>query len=135
MSAIRNWKDRETTDFILIHSTGHDDDEGTYEIRRQHLARGYLDIGYHFVVRRSGVIETGRIQSAPAGFPPKDSVAICLVGSEELTTEQGIALRGLIAELMLEYPNATILSKCQFTNFEFKENTNVSTNDSNDSNQ
>jgi N-acetylmuramoyl-L-alanine amidase len=116
--AIRNFKTRERTDYLVIHCTGTDDDIGAADIRRQHIAKGYLDLGFHFVIRRNGLVETGRVVTAPGVFD-KDSVSICCVGSDEITTEQALSLRTLILELMEEYPNATVNPKCTFVNFSF----------------
>jgi hypothetical protein len=115
--AILNFKTRERTDYFVVHCTGHEDDIGAAEIRRKHIAQGYLDIGYHFVIRRNGIIETGRVSYAPSAFDPKDSVAICCVGSEEITPEQALSLRNLITRLIDEYPDAYVYPKCKITNF------------------
>jgi len=72
-------------DTIVIHcaATRPNMDVGVNEIRKWHLARGFSDIGYHFVIRRDGRVETGRpldkigahVQGHNTG-----SVGICLVG-------------------------------------------------------
>lgn len=120
VAAIRNFHVRESTDYIVVHTTGSDDDIGAREIRRQHLAKYWLDIGYHFVIRRNGTIEPGRITSAPSEFEPKPSVAICLVGDDEITTEQALSLRSLLIQLIDEYPSAEIYPRCQISNFNFQ---------------
>ena len=38
-------------------------DVGAAEIRKWHVGQGWKDIGYHYVIRRSGAIEPGRPES------------------------------------------------------------------------
>lgn len=79
-------------DLGIIHcaDTPADMDIGAAEIRDWHKARGWRDIGYHFVIRRDGTIEKGRdidgdgdvfdeIGAHAKGFN-KNSIGICLVG-------------------------------------------------------
>ena len=70
---------------IIIHcsATNPNMDIGSNEIKKWHTDRGWLDIGYHYVIRRNGDIENGRnisIQGAHARGYNSDSVGICLVG-------------------------------------------------------
>ena len=58
-------------------------DIGATEIRKWHLARNFSDIGYHNIVRRSGVLEHGRdlfLAGAHARGYNSNSIAICMVG-------------------------------------------------------
>lgn len=58
-------------------------DIGAATIREWHLARGFSDIGYHFVIWRDGHIETGRPLErigAHARGHNSDSIGVCLVG-------------------------------------------------------
>jgi len=45
--------------YITIHAaaTTPSMDIGVKEIREWHLARGWRDVGYHFVIRRDGTLE------------------------------------------------------------------------------
>ena len=47
-------------DEIIIHITASNDDATVEDIRAGHLARGFSDIGYHYIVDRHGVIHAGR---------------------------------------------------------------------------
>ena len=84
-------------------------DIGVEEIRRWHLERGWQDIGYHFVLRRNGIIELGRpieIQGAHTRGQNQDSIGICIVGGKpdvNFTKEQWSSLSTLVAELMFEH--------------------------------
>ena len=53
---------RESTEYIMIHcaATRADMDIGAADIDRWHRQRGWRKIGYHYVIRRNGEVETGR---------------------------------------------------------------------------
>lgn len=76
---------RKTTDKIIIHcsATPAYMDVGADRIRKWHKARGFDDIGYHFVVTRDGWIEEGRrvdYVGAHCKGQNSRSVGICMVG-------------------------------------------------------
>lgn len=76
---------------------------GAREIRRWHLDRGWDDIGYHYVIRRNGFVDLGRMSSTSASWVDvysgprgahaagfnEDSIGICLAGGvdEHLVAE------------------------------------------------
>lgn len=76
---------RTQTDLIVWHcsATKPGTNIGVAEIREWHLSRGWQDVGYHFVIRRNGVIELGRdlmeVGSHVAGYNAR-SVGCCMVG-------------------------------------------------------
>lgn len=79
------WKPIRSVDYIVVHcaATRPDMDIGAAEIRRLHLKRGWLDIGYHYVIRRDGTIEYGRETNVPGAHARGYnhlSLGICLVG-------------------------------------------------------
>ncbi|MCP5405776.1 MAG: N-acetylmuramoyl-L-alanine amidase [Pseudomonadaceae bacterium] len=85
-----------------------DSDQGNVvEIRRWHLARGWKDVGYHFVIRRDGEIEVGRtLETVGAhceGFN-SHSVGTCLIGRRDFTERQFAALRRIHAMLVALFP-------------------------------
>ncbi len=82
---------------------------GVHEIRKWHLKRGWEDVGYHFVIRRSGVCERGRAlhrQGAHVKHHNKRNIGVCLVGGidkdgrpeDNFTKEQFATLRSLIID-------------------------------------
>lgn len=84
------------------------------ELREYHLAKGWSDIGYHFVIRTDGAVEDGRpITKQGAGVygHNKNNVHICLVGGLNssgkpaftYSNEQMNALFALILDLVSEY--------------------------------
>ena len=94
-------RQRQRTDAIIIHhSAGHD--ASATEIHNWHIQKGWAGIGYHFVIRKNGDIETGRpIDTIGAHAGAKNnshSLGICLSGNfmnNYPTTHQIDALRGL----------------------------------------
>ncbi len=115
---------RKSTSYIVIHcsATGENQDIGKKEITHIHVKeKGYKNIGYHFVIRRNGEIETGRdIEEVGAhvlGFN-SCSVGICLVGGVDandikkavnnFTISQFNSLHSLLKSLKKIYPKAKI---------------------------
>lgn len=75
-------------------------------IREWHLARGFSDIGYHYVILRDGTVEQGR-QLHQIGAHCKGqnrySVGTCLIGKDEFTSAQFRALRRVHAQLKQQF--------------------------------
>lgn len=114
-------KKRTRTDYIVVHcaATPPTMNIGRSEIDRWHRQLGWLMIGYHFVIRRDGTVETGRNIDVPGSHVSgynANSVGICLVGGVDskgrseanYTKEQYNALAKLLRELKVKYPNAII---------------------------
>ena len=113
---------RRTTDYIAIHcsATKPTQDIGASEIRKWHTEdRGFSDIGYHQVIRRSGAIELGRslhVSGAHVKGYNSVSVGICLVGgidkngnpTDNFTEKQMESLDATIDYLKKIYPNAIV---------------------------
>lgn len=99
---------------IVIHCSDSPDnlDIGVQEIRRWHVQdRGWSDIGYHYVVRRSGTVEVGRYENGDSVLEGKeigahvkghnsDSLAICWVGRDNMTAAQRHAILKLTKNLI-----------------------------------
>ena len=99
------------------------------DIRRWHLARGFNDIGYHYLVHIDGTIEPGRSikkSGAHTAYHNRDSIGICYVGGmskdmkhpkDTRTTAQKNALIELMQELIDKYnPDMTIHGHNEFAN-------------------
>ena len=95
---------RARTSHIVLHTLAYSGNAGVEEVRRWHLARGWSDIGYHWLVRRDGTLEKGRPEheigahARDGGFNNK-SVGIAFEGHgdyEPLTVQQ-------LATLIHEY--------------------------------
>lgn len=94
-------------------------DIGKKEIDTWHRQRGWLMIGYHYVIRRNGEVEVGRELEAIGAHVQDhnhDSLGICLVGGindsgdpeQNFTEEQYNALATLLYQLKVVYPDAQV---------------------------
>lgn len=80
---------------------------GADEIRRWHVEeRGWSDIGYHYVIRRSGKLEYGRpedISGAHTAGENHNSIGVCLIGTYDFTHEQVMTLKKLASMFYVEH--------------------------------
>ncbi len=94
-------------------------DIGAKEIDGWHRKKGWNGIGYHYVIRRTGKVETGRPisrQGAHVGKPRpgwnRRSIGICMIGgvdkenepADNYTKAQYAALVRLVRELRTSFP-------------------------------
>lgn len=105
---------RKTTDMIVLHTAadnrgGKATDTTAADIDQWHREFGWDGIGYHYVIRFNGAIETGRPETAQGahakGFNSR-SVGICWSGHGDIeppTIEQWNAALNLVRELMDRY--------------------------------
>lgn len=122
-------KKRKSTDFIVIHcsATSPSMDIGKQEIERWHRSRGWLTIGYHYVIRRDGTIETGRpgdVIGAHVSGHNSNSIGICIVGGvsekdkrtpeNNFTQEQFNSLIKLVKKLKVKYDVAKVCGHRDF---------------------
>lgn len=108
---------------IVVHcsATPENMDIGAKEIDQWHRQRGYLKIGYHYVIRRNGERETGRPEAEPGAHARgwnHRSIGVCLVGGtlfdkktpdDNFTVDQWDELKALLLELRTRYPGADIV--------------------------
>lgn len=107
---------------IIVHcsATREGADFAAADIDRWHRARGWKSIGYHYVVRLDGRVETGRSESAAgahcAGHNSR-SIGVCYIGgvkddgvtpADTRTSAQRMALTALLRDLRRRYPGARI---------------------------
>lgn len=115
---------RKVTNYIVVHcsaspaSAVHVDAK---EIDRWHRKKGWLKIGYHFVITRGGVLQKGRdLDAAGAHVAGRnhESIGVCLVGGtkddwktpeDNFTSRQLEVLDVLLLELRCMYPLADIV--------------------------
>lgn len=79
---------------------------GAADIDAWHRERGFDEIGYHYVIRRSGVLEKGRAvlkQGAHCKGYNADSIGVCYVGTANPTVKQIDQLITLFWYLKFEY--------------------------------
>lgn len=88
---------------------------------------GWDDIGYHYVIRRDGVLERGRDIATPGAHARghnKLSIGICLIGGidnngkpeQNYTSAQYVTLAKLLLVLEVTFPNAEIMGHNDLSN-------------------
>ena len=96
-------------------------------ITRWHKQRGFKTIGYHFFIDRSGAIHAGRPleqQGAHCKGQNAHSIGICYEGGlnkegkplDTRTILQRIAMKELVAQLLFQFPDATVHGHREFAN-------------------
>lgn len=126
--------DRKETKYIVVHcsDTKASQDIGAAEIKSWHTSpppagRGWSDIGYALVIRRSGAAEAGRdadhdgdtfddIGAHVAGYNAK-AVGVCMVGGKgsdgkpqnNFTKEQFATLARVVRQLKQRFPQAEVV--------------------------
>lgn len=122
-------------DEIILHCTAtpEGEDYTVEQIRQMHLARGFSDIGYHFLIGRDGKVHAGRpvaIAGAHCTGHNTRSIGISYVGGcparttpgwnkkskDTRTPAQEAALVKLVKEQLRQYPGATVHGHNEFAN-------------------
>jgi N-acetylmuramoyl-L-alanine amidase len=115
---------------IIIHCTATPEgkDYTVAEIRRWHLARGFSDIGYHYVIHLDGTVEEGRnvdISGAHCTGHNAHSIGVSYIGGvksdgvtpkDTRTIDQKASLASLLMDLRKLYPKAKIYGHRDFAN-------------------
>lgn len=117
-------------DFIAVHCSATPataDKVDVNTIRRWHREQGWRDIGYHYVITRTGEIQKGRPENQPGAHEKRInrcSIAICLVGGSppigspehrkglgenNFTPAQMASLETLVKQLHAKHPKAEVL--------------------------
>lgn len=122
-------------DEIIVHYTATPEGEefSNAQIRASHLARGFSDIGYHYVIGLNGEIRKGRDEALAGahctghnsrsvgvcyvgGCPPRSVKGWQNIGRDTRTPAQKTALIKLIRKLKGRYPGATVHGHNEFAN-------------------
>lgn len=115
---------------IIVHcsATAEGKDFTIDDIKRWHLARGFSDIGYHYIIYRDGSINKGRDESkigAHCTGHNSNSIGVCYIGGcaadgktpkDTRTEAQKNSLLKLLSELKKKYPKAVIHSHKDYAN-------------------
>jgi N-acetyl-anhydromuramyl-L-alanine amidase AmpD len=110
---------RKKTEMIVVHcaATKASMDIGATEIKKWHVDdNGWDDIGYHYIIKRGGLVEVGRpeaFQGAHAPAANSKSIGICLIGGmaedggpeNNFTLQQFLSLKDLIKRNKMTNPN------------------------------
>ena len=113
--------------FVHCAATKEGVDVTTDTIKKWHLARGFKDIGYHYVIYRDGSIHQGRkenVAGAHVSGYNKNSIGICYVGGldskgnpkDTRTPAQRDTMLALLRALKKRYPSATIYGHRDYAN-------------------
>ena len=118
-----------TITLIIIHCSAvrPDQQSSAAQIDSWHRQRGFkFGIGYHYVIRRDGTIETGRPEwmvGAHCVNHNSHSIGVCYEGGLDIrgqpadtrTPEQKAAMRQLLEDLHRRYPRAVIVGHHDLT--------------------
>lgn len=115
---------RKITAIVLHYSATYpDQDFGAADIRKMHLARGFRDVGYHYVIKRDGTVERGRPEAevgAHVSGHNANSIGICCIGGLDRSTGANVGVDNrtdwqkqstirLVRELLARYPGAEVV--------------------------
>ena len=111
----------DSVSFIIIHcsATRETQDYTPEQLKRDHMARGFLDVGYHYYIRKDGsVTQHRRLNEVGAHCRPfnRCSIGICYEGGLDTNGKpkdtRTIAQRGSLVKLLIElkqkFPKAAI---------------------------
>ena len=114
---------RKATFHLIVHcsATPEGKDFSAEDIDRWHVQRGFRAIGYHYVIRLDGEIETGRPEDTVGSHCQvynATSIGVCLIGGVDandikkakntFTPQQMCSLDVLLNKLMDKYPRAIL---------------------------
>lgn len=99
---------------IIIHcsATPNGRDDRAADIHRWHKERKWDGIGYHYVITVGGILEHGRPDywmGSHAMGHNKDSIGICMIGTDEYNSEQWYILSDLIRKKLIQYPGVKVI--------------------------
>ena len=111
----------DSVSFIIIHcsATRETQDYTPEQLKRDHMARGFIDVGYHFYIRKDGTVTQHRkLDEVGAHCRPfnRCSIGVCYEGGldangkpkDTRTLKQRASLVGLILDLKQKFPKAVI---------------------------
>ena len=115
---------------IIVHCSATPDgkDFTVDDIRKWHKARGFSDVGYHYIVYRDGSVHDGRsvhLVGAHCTNHNANSIGVCYIGGvatdgktpkDTRTPQQKEAMLTLLKQLKSLYPQAKIYGHRNFSN-------------------
>ena len=117
----KNMMSADSVRFLVLHCSASrcNQDYSVEQLRRDHKARGFYDIGYHFYIRKDGTMTQHRkLLEVGAHARPYNrcSIGICYEGgldengvpADTRTYAQKCSLLDLLRQLKTDYPNARI---------------------------
>ena len=116
----------DSVSYIIIHcsATRETQDYTPEQLKHDHLARGFLDVGYHFYIRKDGTVtQHRRLNEVGAHCRPfnRCSIGVCYEGGldangkpkDTRTLKQRASLAGLLLDLHRQFPKAVIRGHCE----------------------
>ena len=116
----------DSVSYIIIHcsATRETQDYTPEQLKRDHLARGFIDVGYHFYIRKDGTVtKHRRLNEVGAHCRPfnRCSIGVCYEGGldangkpkDTRTLKQRASLAGLLLVLHRQFPKAVIRGHCE----------------------
>ena len=111
----------DSVSYIIIHcsATRETQDYTPEQLTRAHMARGFIDVGYHFYIRKDGTVTQHRkLNEVGAHCRPfnRCSIGVCYEGGldangkpkDTRTLKQRASLVALILDLHRQFPKAKI---------------------------
>ena len=111
----------DSVSYIIIHCTAtrETQDYTPEQLKHDHLARGFIDVGYHFYIRKDGTVtQHRRLNEVGAHCRPfnRCSIGVCYEGGldangkpkDTRTLKQRASLIALVLDLHRQFPNAVI---------------------------
>ena len=111
----------DSVSYIIIHCTAtrETQDYTPEQLKHDHLARGFIDVGYHFYIRKDGTVtQHRRLNEVGAHCRPfnRCSIGVCYEGGLDANGKpkdtRTIAQRGSLVKLLIElkqkFPKAVI---------------------------
>ena len=111
----------DSVSYIIIHcsATRETQDYTPEQLKRDHMARGFIDVGYHFYIRKDGTVTQHRqLDEVGAHCRPfnRCSIGVCYEGGldangkpkDTRNLKQRASLVGLILDLKQKFPKAVI---------------------------
>ena len=111
----------DSVSYIIIHcsATRETQDYTPEQLKRDHMARGFIDVGYHYYIRKDGTVTQHRkLNEVGAHCRPfnRCSIGVCYEGGldangnpkDTRTLKQRASLVGLILDLKQKFPKAKI---------------------------
>lgn len=111
--------------YIVLHysATYPDQDLDVEDIRKMHLARGFNDVGYHYIIKRDGTVQKGRadnVVGAHVAGHNTGSLGICCIGGIERATGPNVGVDNrtqaqkdatvlLVQDLLRKHPTAQVV--------------------------
>ena len=112
--------------YIVVHcsATRESQNYTAEQLRADHLSRGFIDVGYHYYIRRDGTVTQHRgLAEVGAHCRPfnRCSIGICYEGGldaggtpkDTRTLPQRTTLAALLLDLKRRYPKAVIRGHCE----------------------